>query len=54
MTGATGLLGNNLVRLLTQRGFKVKALARSPQKAQRQLADAGAVAPVARMVLTVR
>ncbi len=36
VTGATGLLGNNLVRLLISRGVKVKALARSRQKAARQ------------------
>ena len=28
VTGATGLLGNNLVRLLVTRGVRVKALAR--------------------------
>jgi dihydroflavonol-4-reductase len=33
VTGSTGLLGNNLVRLLVQQGHKVKALVRSPQKA---------------------
>lgn len=38
VTGATGLLGNNLVRLLSERGFTVRALARSRDKAQRQLA----------------
>ena len=38
VTGATGLLGNNLVRALTARGVKVKALARSREKAARQLA----------------
>jgi len=38
VTGSTGLLGNNLVRLLSQRGWKVKALARSRDKAERQLA----------------
>jgi len=38
VTGATGLLGNNLVRLLVREGFAVKALARSPEKARRQLA----------------
>lgn len=36
VTGATGLLGNNLVRLLLQRGVQVKALVRSVEKAQRQ------------------
>lgn len=38
VTGSTGLLGNNLVRLLSARGVKVKALARSREKAERQLA----------------
>lgn len=37
VTGATGLLGNNLVRLLSERGWRVKALARSREKAERQL-----------------
>ncbi|RVT40171.1 SDR family oxidoreductase [Sphingobium algorifonticola] len=37
VTGATGLLGNNLVRLLSQKGWRVKALARSREKASRQL-----------------
>lgn len=36
VTGATGLLGNNLVRELVGRGVAVKALARSPEKAARQ------------------
>jgi len=39
VTGATGLLGSNLVRELVTRGIAVRALARSPAKAQRQLAD---------------
>ena len=38
VTGSTGLLGNNLVRLLVSRGVKVKALARSTKKAERQFA----------------
>lgn len=38
VTGSTGLLGNNLVRLLVERGWTVKALARSREKAERQLA----------------
>jgi len=36
VTGATGLLGNNLVRTLLDRGFKVRALARSRAKAAQQ------------------
>lgn len=36
VTGATGLLGNNLVRLLLQEGFTVRALARSRAKAEQQ------------------
>lgn len=38
VTGATGLLGNNLVRALLQQGFEVRALARSRAKAERQFA----------------
>ncbi len=36
VTGATGLLGNNLVRLLLERGVRVRALARSSAKAEAQ------------------
>jgi dihydroflavonol-4-reductase len=39
ITGATGLLGNNLVRLLVQQGYEVKALVRSKEKAQKLLGD---------------
>lgn len=39
VTGATGLLGNNLVRELMARDFNVRALARSPEKARRQFSD---------------
>lgn len=39
VTGATGLLGNNLVRMLIARGFRVKALVRSEQKALTQFSD---------------
>jgi dihydroflavonol-4-reductase len=39
VTGSTGLLGNNLVRLLASRGISVRALARSREKADRQFAD---------------
>ena len=39
MTGATGLLGNNLVRELVGDGVKVKGLVRSMDKARRQFAD---------------
>ncbi|HKV42510.1 MAG TPA: SDR family oxidoreductase [Blastocatellia bacterium] len=35
VTGSTGLLGNNLVRLLVQQGHQVKALVRSPEKASK-------------------
>jgi nucleoside-diphosphate-sugar epimerase len=38
VTGATGLLGNNLVRDLLAQGVAVKALARSATKAQKQFA----------------
>ena len=41
VTGATGLLGSNLVRELVARGLRVRGLVRSPEKAQRFLADAG-------------
>lgn len=36
VTGATGLLGNNLVRELISSGWRVRALVRSPDKAWRQ------------------
>lgn len=36
ITGATGLLGNNLVRELLAEGWRVRALVRSPEKATRQ------------------
>src|SRR5258708_24023837 len=39
VTGATGLLGNNLVRLLVSRGVHLKALVRSREKAEKQFAD---------------
>lgn len=42
VTGATGLLGSNLVRLLLAQGHSVKALARSPEKANRVLGDTSA------------
>jgi dihydroflavonol-4-reductase len=42
VTGATGLLGSNLVRALRGEGHSVRALVRSREKAQRQLGDAGA------------
>lgn len=38
VTGATGLLGNNLVRELLDQGFRVRALVRSRDKAERQFA----------------
>ena len=39
VTGATGLLGNNLVRELVARGFGVKALVRSKAKGEQQFGD---------------
>src|SRR5215471_15818366 len=42
VTGSTGLLGNNLVRALLAAGYEVLALARSKDKAQRQLGDTAA------------
>ncbi|MHB1599818.1 MAG: SDR family oxidoreductase [Acidimicrobiales bacterium] len=38
VTGATGLLGNNLVRELLAKGYEVRALVRSKAKAQKQFA----------------
>lgn len=37
VTGSTGLLGTNLVRELVARGWEVKALARSAEKAEAEL-----------------
>lgn len=37
VTGCTGLLGNNLVRLLVEKGWEVKALSRSAEKARLML-----------------
>jgi dihydroflavonol-4-reductase len=42
VTGSTGLLGNNLVRTLLQGGYEVWALARSKEKARRELGDTAA------------
>src|SRR5260221_1344508 len=42
VTGATGLLGNNLVRALERNGHEVAALARSSSKATRVLAGTSA------------
>lgn len=39
VTGATGLLGNNVVRLLLAQGVRVRALVRSAEKARRQFGD---------------
>ncbi len=39
VTGSTGLLGNNLVRLLVEQGHEVKGLIRSRKKAKRLLGD---------------
>ena len=43
VTGATGLLGNNLVRERVARGVAVKALVRSPAKGQQQFAELAGV-----------
>ncbi len=40
VTGSTGLLGSNLVKLLLEQGYEVKALARSPEKARKVLGTA--------------
>jgi dihydroflavonol-4-reductase len=42
VTGATGLLGNNLVRALRAEGYEVVGLVRSDAKARRLLGDTGA------------
>jgi dihydroflavonol-4-reductase len=42
VTGSTGLLGINLVRILHQAGHEVWALARSKEKAQQTLGDMAA------------
>ncbi len=42
VTGSTGLLGNNLVRLLVEQGHSVRGLVRSEQKGKRLLGDTGA------------
>jgi nucleoside-diphosphate-sugar epimerase len=39
VTGGTGLLGNNLVRLLVEQGYSVKALVRSPEKGSQIFSD---------------
>ncbi|MDY6804706.1 MAG: SDR family oxidoreductase [Cyanobacteriota bacterium] len=39
VTGSTGLLGNNLTRLLVARGYEVKALTRSLEKANKIFPD---------------
>ena len=39
VTGATGLLGNNLVRALLKENIQVTALVRSEEKARKQFAD---------------
>ncbi len=39
VTGSTGLLGNNLIRLLVNQGHEVKALVRSKKKASKVLGD---------------
>ena len=42
VTGATGLLGSNLVAALRTAGYRVRALARSREKARAQLGGPGA------------
>lgn len=42
VTGSTGLLGNNLVRQLIERGDEVLCLVRSEEKGKRQLGDTAA------------
>ena len=39
VTGATGLLGNNLVRVLVNRGIKVTGLVRNIKNAKKQFPD---------------
>jgi len=39
VTGATGMLGNNLIRLLLTKGYDIKALVRSKDKAAKLLGD---------------
>lgn len=39
VTGSTGLLGNNLVRMLVAQGYEVKALVRSKEKAAKQFGN---------------
>ena len=39
VTGSTGLLGSNLVRMLVEQGHRVKALVRSTEKAKRLFGD---------------
>jgi nucleoside-diphosphate-sugar epimerase len=46
VTGATGLLGSNLVRELARRGVAVRALARDPERARHLLGDLPDVAIV--------
>lgn len=43
VTGATGLLGNNLVRALIKDGWSVRALARDPRKAEAQFGGASGI-----------
>jgi NAD dependent epimerase/dehydratase family len=54
VTGSTGLLGNNLVRAVLDAGHEVWALARSKEKAQRELAGLGDIRNVSDFAYDLR